>query len=316
MSSWVVGVDLGRTKTALGLIDPENRIVARRRLSTDAHLGAESVVERIALCVAELETELPGGERVSALGICAPGPVDHAAGTVLEPHELQGLHNTPLRQMLADRLRLPVSLDHDAKSAALGEFYYGAGHGAPALVYIVAGTGVGAAIVVDGQVFRGVRDLAGEVGHITLDRSGAPCPCGSRGCVETYLGGPGLERRYRETGRALSGEHITQLAREGDERARQVLREAGEALGLAVATMAMILNIDLYVVGGSVAKAGDLLLEPARRILPRYSFHSVSSGVRIVRSTLGEDAPLLGCAFQGRGAILETGTRGREDRGP
>ena len=297
MKNFVVGVDLGRTKTALGLIDPQNRVVSRRRLSTDAQRGAESVVERIALTVADLAAELPAGERICALGICTPGPVDHAEGVVLEPHELEGLHNTPLRKLLADRLRLPVSLDHDAKSAALGEFYFGAGRGASALAYIVAGTGVGAAIVVDGEVLRGVRDLAGEVGHITLDRHGEPCPCGSRGCVETFLGGPALERRYPE---ALSGERITQLAREGDERARRVLCEAGEALGLAVATMAMILNIDLYVVGGSVAKAGDLLLEPARRILPRYSFASVSSGVRIVPSALGDDAPLLGCAFQCR----------------
>ncbi len=309
MNDWVVGVDLGRTKIALGLIDPQDRIVAHRRMPTNAHEGAGSVVERIGGCVAGLKGELPAGGRISALGICTPGPVDHASGTVLEPHDLQGLHHTPLRQLLADRLRIPVSLDHDAKSAALGEFYYGAGRGAPALVYIVAGTGVGAAIVVDGRVFRGVRDLAGEVGHITLDRNGVPCPCGSRGCVETYLGGPWLERRYRlalasagrePAGQAISGELITQLARQNDTLARQVLREAGEALGLAVATLAMILNIDLYVVGGSVAKAGEMLLEPARRTMRHYCFQSVNSGVRIVASTMGDDAPILGCGWQAR----------------
>jgi glucokinase len=297
MSGWVVGVDLGRTKTALGLIDPENRIVARRRLSTDAHQGSASVVDRIARTVEELQSGIPQGGRIEALGICTPGPVDHAAGLVLEPHELRELHNTPLRQMLADRLGIPVSLDHDAKSAALGEFHFGAGRGSRAMVYIVAGTGVGAAIVIDGCVLRGVRDLAGEVGHITLDRDGDPCPCGSRGCVETYLGGPALERRYARAGRTATGEDITRLASDGDEQARLVLREAGEALGLAVATMAMILNIDLYVVGGSVAKAGDLLFGPARQIVPRYSFASVSSRIRILPSPLTDDAPLLGCAI-------------------
>jgi len=293
----------------MGLIDPQDRIVARGRMPTNAHEGAGSVVERIARSVTGFEGEMPAGARLGALGICAPGPVDHASGMVLEPHDLQGLHNTPLRQLLADRLGIPVSLDHDAKSAALGEFYYGAGRGAPALVYIVAGTGVGAAIVMDGQVFRGVRNLAGEVGHITLDRNGEPCGCGSRGCVETYLGGPGLERRYRNllastgsegAGQTVSGELITQLAQQGHAPARQALWEAGEALGLAVTTLAMVLNIDLYVVGGSVSKAGDLLLVPAREIVPRYSFRSISSDVQIVASPLGDDAPILGCGWQSR----------------
>ena len=160
MNDWVVGVDLGRTKIAMGLIDPQSRIVAQRRLSTNAQEGARAVLERIARGVADLEGELPSGERIHALGICTPGPVDHASGTVLEPHDLKALHNIPLRQLLGDRLGVPVSLDHDAKSAALGEFHYGAGRGEYALVYIVAGTGVGAAIVVGGEVFRGVRDLA------------------------------------------------------------------------------------------------------------------------------------------------------------
>jgi len=227
---------------------------------------------------------------------------------------LQALHHVPLRQQLADRLGVPVTLDHDAKSAALGEFHFGKGRGAPAMVYIVAGTGVGAAIVVDGQIFRGLRNLAGEVGHITLDRAGDSCPCGSRGCVETYLGGPWLERRYRRaalaergfepTDQTISGEDISRLARQDDRLALRVLREAGEALGLAVATLAMILNIDLYVVGGSVAKAADLVLDPARSTAARYSFRSISGNLQIVASDMGDDAPILGCAWQARAGCM------------
>jgi glucokinase len=309
MDGYVVGVDLGRTKTAVGLIDPQDRIVAQRRLPTYAREGPGAVVEQVASTVAHFQGDLPSGERIRALGICTPGPVDHTTGTVLEPHDLQGLHNAPLRQMLADRLGVPVSLDHDAKSAALGEFHYGAGCKSPALVYVVVGTGVGAAIVVDGQVFRGVRDLAGEVGHITLDRNGEPCACGSRGCVETHLSGPWLGRRYihalkrtggRQFNQAASGEMVTQLANQGDAMALQVLREAGEALGLAISIMAMILNIDLYVIGGSVSNAGELLLQPARQIVKQFSFPSINSGVRILASMKGDDAPILGCGWQAR----------------
>jgi glucokinase len=213
---------------------------------------------------------------------------------------------------LTDRLSLPVSLEHDAKAAALGEFYYGAGMNDQSMVYIVVGTGVGAAIIVDGEIYRGLHNFAGEVGHITLDRNGELCSCGSRGCVETYMSGPWLARRYQhvieQEGRTTSaddwqtitGERISQLADQGDPLAVKTLVDAGEALGVTVASLAMILNLDLYVIGGSVAKCGDMFLGPARKLVPRYSFKSVSSGVRIVANELDTDGPILGCGWLAR----------------
>ena len=255
--------------------------------------------------VAELEGELPRGKRIAALGICTPGPVDHRTGTLIDPPNMSGLHNTPLCEMLTERLGVPVCLEHDAKAAALGEFYYGAGRGERSMVYMVVGTGVGAAVIVDGQLYRGAHNSAGEVGHTTLDRHGELCSCGSRGCVETYMSGPWLARRYvhglgrmgREEQRSVTGELVARLAGEGNTLAMQVMTEAGEALGVAVASMAMILDIDLYVIGGSVARAGDLLLEPARKTVPECSYRSVSSRVRIVATELHEDGPILGCGY-------------------
>jgi glucokinase len=217
--------------------------------------------------------------------------------------------------MLIERLHVPVSLEHDAKAAALGDFYYGAGRGERSMVYVVVGTGVGAAIIVDGQLYRGACNSAGEVGHITLDRGGELCSCGSRGCVETYASGPWLARRYlrllereRQERRVadpgpLSGERVAHLAAGGDALALQVMTQAGEALGVAVASMAMILDVELYVVGGSVAKAGDLLLEPARQTVPDCSYRSVSCRVRIVATALGNDGPILGCDWLARQAL-------------
>jgi len=310
MSDWVVGVDLGATKIALGLIDPSDRIVAYRRMPTDAHDGPQAVVERIAQSVAELEGELPKGRHVAALGICSPGPLDHQTGMIIDPPNLPGLHNVPFRQMLAERLNLPVNLEHDAKAAALGEFYHGAGRGEPSMIFLIVGTGIGAAMIVDGQLYRGAHNSAGEVGHITLDRHGEVCSCGSRGCVETYASGPWLAHHYQvaleRAGRGpvgqspLTGEQVTRLAEQGDRLAMQVMAEAGDALGAAIASLAMILDIDLYVVGGSVAKAGDLLLEPARQGVPRYSHRSVAARVRIVPTALGDDGPLLGCGWLAR----------------
>ncbi|NUQ05348.1 MAG: ROK family protein [Anaerolineae bacterium] len=193
--SWVIGIDLGGTKTAVGLVSPENQVVGQRRIATHEEEGPASIVERIAGQIADLERE--HGQKAEAVGICCPGPVDHRSGSLLTLVNLPGLSNTPLRRLLADRLGLPVRLDHDAKAAALGEFHYGAGRGRGSMVYVVIGTGVGAAIILDGKLHYGESNTAGEVGHITVDRHGDLCACGSRGCMETYTSGPWLARRYR-----------------------------------------------------------------------------------------------------------------------
>lgn len=311
MKSYVIGADLGGTKIELGLVDPHDRIVARKRIPTEAQLGPASVVERIAACVAELRSHLPANERIAALGMCTPGPVDHEQGILLDPPNVQGLHFAPLGALLNTRLGIPIRLEHDAKAAALGEFYFGAGRGERSMVYIIVGTGVGAALIMDGAVYRGMHNSAGEFGHTVLDRNGLLCSCGNRGCVETFMSGPRLGQWYgilRESHQSLvishqspvSGEEVATLAAQGDPIAVAVITQAGEALGAAIATLAMIVNIDLFVVGGSVAKCGDLLLAPARRAVPRHAFASVAGHVRVVASGLDTDAPILGCAWLAR----------------
>ncbi len=306
MDNWVVGVDLGGTKVELGLVSPDDRIVDRRRIPTNPQDGAAQLVTRIGQAVDELKAALPDGESIAALGICSPGPVDPAAGLLIDPPNLQGLHNTPLRSLLESALNIPVVLEHDANAAALGDFHFGAGSDADDMAFIVVGTGVGAAIIVDDELYRGRHGAAGEIGHVTLDRHGEACSCGNRGCVETFISGPWLGRRYAAAVQLpeekVGGAEVATLAAEGDPIAKRVLADAGEALGIAVATMAMIVDVDLYVIGGSVAKAGDLLLEPARQAVPRHSFASVGSRVRIVPTALGDDGPVLGCAWLAREA--------------
>lgn len=307
MEKWVVGIDLGGTKIRAGLVSPQDKIVAVRQIPTNAHEGPAAVVTRMAAAVEELAAQLPAGQRIAALGICSPGPVDHTTGTLVDPPNLQGLHHTPLRQLLSARLGTPVVIEHDAKAAALGDYYFGAGKGSRSMVFVVVGTGVGAALIVDGQLYRGAHNSAGEIGHTTLDRHGDLCACGSRGCVETYMSGPWLARRYQravavdgQPSTTLSGGDVAQRAAEGDPVAAHVLDEAGNALGAAIATMAMMIDIDLFVIGGSVAKAGDLLLAPARRAVPHYSFASVGARVQILPTALHDDGPILGCAWLAR----------------
>jgi glucokinase len=310
MEPWVVGVDLGGTTIKLGLIDPQKKILERRRIPTNPEEGPENAIEHIAEVVNEYRKFIPDKENIAALGICCPGPVDHEAGMLINPTNLPKFYNVPLRQMLFERLNMPVSMEHDAKAAALGEFYYGAGRTQKSMVYFVVGTGVGAAIILDGQLIRGVKNFAGEIGHTTVDRNGELCSCGSKGCLETYTSGPWLARRYQHlldqenltnqspTESPITGETVISQARAGDPLARKIMTEAGEAIGIAVATMAMILDIELYVFGGGVSKCGDLLLEPARNTLPKYSFRTVSPRVRLMLSELGDNGPLLGCGWQ------------------
>jgi glucokinase len=312
MEPWVVGVDLGGTTIKLGLIDPQNKILERKKIPTNPEEGPESAIEHIAEVVNEYRNFVPDKENIAALGICCPGPLDHEVGMLINPTNLPKFYNVPLRQMLFDRLNMPVSMEHDAKSAALGEFYYGAGRNQKSMVYVVVGTGVGAAIIMDGQLVRGVKNFAGEIGHATVDRNGELCSCGSKGCLETYTSGPWLARRYqrlldqeRLTSRPtteipITGETVINLARADNPLAKKIMMEAGEAVGIAVATMAMILDVELYVFGGGVSKSGDLLLQPARLTVPKYSFRTVGPHVRLMTSELGEDAPLLGCGWQAR----------------
>lgn len=307
MKPWVIGIDLGATKIRLGLVGPQDDVVAVRQIPTNAHEGPNAVVERMAVEMGELARALPGGASIAAVGLCCPGPVDHISGMLLDPPNLLGLHHTPLRDLLAARLNLPVVIEHDAKAAALGDYYFGAGKGSRDMVFVVVGTGVGCAMIFDGELFRGSHNSAGEIGHTTIDHHGEPCHCGSRGCVETYMSGPSLARRYRRlleaagrpVGEATGGD-VARAAAEGDPLAVQVMQDAGDALGAAVATLAMITDVDLYVIGGSVAKAGDLLLAPARASAPRYSFASVGSRIRIAPTALHDDGPVLGCAWLAR----------------
>jgi glucokinase len=269
------------------------------------------VMVRICEQIDLLREHLPAGQTISAVGMCAPGPLDHITGTLKDPPNI-GLQHVPIGPMLQEKLGVPVKLEHDAKAAALGEFHYGAGRSVKNqpckhMVYIVAGTGVGGAMIDDGKLIRGVQNSAGEIGHISLDRNGMVCNCGSRGCVQTYLAGPYLVERYRgkrkeerekeEMQATLIGEDIAHLAKQGDKAAKEVLQEAGEALGLLVANLAVTLDVELYVLGGSVANLGNLLLGPAREIAPKYMLSSLANRVKIELSHLQGNEALLGCAY-------------------
>lgn len=306
MTNWVAGIDLGASKVAMSLVNPADQLAASRRFSTNTHLGPEQAAARIVAALREMEVET--GARAEAIGICSPGPVDHAAGVIVAPPNMPTWRDVPFRQMIMDGTGLPVTLEHDAKAAALGELYVGAGkqRGVRDLAYVIAGTGVGAAIIVNGQLFRGQHDSAGEVGHVTIDRRALPGSSGVFGCMESFLSGPYIAIQYERSGGkapagvTLNGESIGQLAAQGDPVANAVLDDAGDALAAGIGIIAMLMDIDLFVIGGSVAKLGERLLAPARAALPRYVYKHVAPRVTIVETQLHESGAILGAAWQAR----------------
>lgn len=297
-NTWRIGVDLGGTSFKCGLISPKNKIVARNQAPTNPRQGPEQAADRIAQNVRALLTDVPKAAHISAVGICSPGPLDHTTGVLIEPPNL-GWHNVPFAEMVSTRLGMPVTLEHDAKAAALGEYHFGAGRGSDAMALIIMGTGIAAGIIINGKLYRGIHDSAGELGHITVDMAGPICRCGSNGCVEAFAAGPAILSAYEYAANTHveSADAIVQAAQNGDEIAQRVFERAGTALGAGLATLAMLVDISTFVMFGGVVAAGDLILEPTRKALKHYSYKSVSARARIVVAELGNDAGILGAAY-------------------
>lgn len=312
----LAGIDIGGTKIHIAIGTADGSIVADKRLPMNPSESAEAMVDRIVDATRELAIRPADSGRIAAVAVCCPGPIDYQRGVILDPANIPNLHGAPLRDLLQERFAVPVDLEHDAKAAALGEYWFGGGSASGSMVYIVIGTGVGAGIILDGEIYRGERNYAGEIGHVSFRPDGPVCSCGSHGCVELYLAGPDLVDRYRQGGSVERSEDLTAIgvverARNGEQLAGLTLSDAGEALGFAVATTAMILDVTEYVIGGSVAKADELLLQPARRAVPRYSYASVAERVTIRRGQLGGRAPLVGCLQIAR-LLISAGTDSAE----
>jgi glucokinase len=300
---WVVGVDIGGTLTKAVLVDPEGEPVGHAQRATPVAGGPEAVMAAVALLIAELSLLLPAGEDLAALGVAVPGAVDAGRGVVVEATNL-GWRAVRLAEGLHRLVGLPVFVEHDVRSAALGELRYGQ-RAVTDFLFIALGTGVGGAVVTHGQVYTGVRQLAGEIGHVVVAPGGPVCGCGKRGCLEAIASVPAVLRRVRELGLSacLTGEDLAALVAAGEERATNVWHEAAEALALALANYTVVLDPEQIIVGGGMAEAGDLLLEPVRAAMARQL--PAAYQVKVHASLLGAAAGRLGAATVARERLQE-----------
>lgn len=305
---WFGSADLGGTNIAMGICDAAGSLLAERTVPTQSHLGPASVIERIAIALAELAAE--AGGPLAAVGMGVPGLVNKDGTTLFLPNLPTQWRNIPVAAELRDRLGCPVYLLNDARLATLGELSFGRGREAETLVFFTIGTGIGGGVAIDGRLRLGPLGAAGELGHQTIVPDGPLCGCGSHGCLEAIASGPAISAegiRLMRAGQAprldeLTGgsadlvtpQQMSKAAGEGDEAVAGALRRAGTFLGIGVANVVTALHPDLVVLGGGVSGTGELLIGAVRsEVLKRVRMFPAGN-VRIEYSDLKDKAGLYG----------------------
>ncbi len=302
----IIGVDLGGTKLAVGIVDDTLGVLSRTVEPTAAESAdacLRDIYRRLDAAVAEYGP-------VDAIGVGTASMVNFRAGRVVQSTNLP-LRDVPLRDLLHDRYSVPVAIDNDANVACLAEFRYGAGVGTSEMIMLTLGTGIGGGIVTGGHLYRGVSGAAAELGHMVIDFDGPRCQgaCPNYGCLEVYASGQAMGQAARDAARSApgsalgqalaSGEEVdgpllSRLALDGDPTAVAVLTAIGEKLGVGITSIVNIFNPELVVVGGGAAEAGEILLEAARRVVAGRALSPQRDEVRIVAAQHGQDAGVLG----------------------
>lgn len=303
-----IGVDIGGTKVAAGVVDEQGRVLDRERRETP---GADAVATEST--IVEVVSALAERHRVAAVGIGAAGWIANDRRTVLfSPH--LAWRNEALHAALAGRIQLPLIVENDANAAAWAEYRFGVAAGEAVVACVTLGTGIGGGLTVAGQVYRGAYGIACEWGHMTVVPDGRLCACGNRGCWEMYASGRALARDARElaaespvaaarllklggTSDGLTGPVVTAAAADGDPAALSICTTMGRWLGRGLANVAAVIDPSMFVIGGGVSAAGDLLLRPAREEFA----HSLSGRgfrplARVEVAALGPDAGMVGAA--------------------
>jgi glucokinase len=296
MADVTLALDIGATKIAAGLVDPDGTLVHQAKLPTP-----DGDAEAVWAVVDSLVTEAlaTAGGRVRGVGIASAGPIDLRSGTV-SPINITEWQRFPIVDRVSAVVGAPVRLGGDGLCMALGERWRGAARGAQFLLGMVVSTGVGGGLVLDGAPYDGRTGNAGHVGHVVVDPDGSVCSCGGRGCVETIAAGPRMARWAREHGWEAPAEadakELADAANAGHPVALQAFRRGATAVAAMIASVGAVCDLDLVVIGGGVAKSGALLFDPLRETLASYARLDFLRGVRVVPAELGGDAGLVGAA--------------------
>jgi glucokinase len=305
-----IGIDLAQPVLRAALINSDGEVIERR----EAPLDSEHVVAQVAEVVATFK-----GHPVSTVGVSIPGLVNRLTDRVVASTELPAMVREELHAELMQITGLRFELENDANAAAYGEYKVGGGSGCRDMFYMSIGKGIGGAIILDGKLWTGASGLAGEVGHITIDAEGIECVCGNTGCLETIASAPNIVRRAQERldrdstsslsrlalNKEFTADDVAHEANQGDDFSAMMIERTGKYIGIGVASVINLLNIECIVLGGGVMDAGDLILQPIIQEARHRAFQPCFEATRIAAATLGRDASAIGAALLARDARAE-----------
>ncbi|MDX9992457.1 MAG: ROK family protein [Anaerolineales bacterium] len=315
----VVGIDMGATHLTIALADFSARVIDEIEIPFDITQGPIPCLAQVEALLTELlEKNDMRLEHILAIGMGVPGPIVNQAGMVISPPIMPGWDGYPIRLEMESKWNIPVSLNNDAELGMLGEWAYGAGRGEEHLAYIKVGSGIGAGLLLNGQVYQGATGSAGEIGHLTIEENGPLCDCGSNGCLEALAGGKAIARQAREVALSstrtllssmgppeeLTARDVAAAARRGDLPSQQIIARAGSHLGIAIAGMVNLFNPRVVVIGGGVSQIGDLLLQPIRDTVRRRSLAGAAQVVKINTAILRRRSSIMGAIVQALSTAL------------
>ncbi|MDF2626203.1 MAG: hypothetical protein K0R39_34 [Symbiobacteriaceae bacterium] len=309
---YFLGIDIGGTKLAVGLVTATGQQLSAVREASRAHEGPDRMLERLVQLSRQAiaEAGVPAGEVVAA-GVGCGGPLNPDTGVVMNPPNLPGWDNVPVVDRLSAALGMPVYLDNDANAAALGEHRFGAGRGVDNLIYLTISTGLGGGIIIGGHLYQGENGNAGEIGHMSVFYEGRACGCGNHGCLEAYASGTSIVARVQEAIRAgepsamvdmagsvdaITGETLLAALEHGDSLAERIWAETIKILGAGVASVVNIFNPRKVVLGGGITNFGDRLFVPLREQVAARAMAPLAQVVEIVPAALGSQVGVLGAA--------------------
>lgn len=309
----ILAIDLGGTKIVTALVSPEGEIVAREFTPTLAEEGTLAVIHRMMATIDSLINQANTPRSYfSTLAIAAAGAINSEEGIVTASPNLPGWDNVPLREMVRKETGLETFIINDASAAALGEHCFGIGKIVNNLIYITVSTGIGGGIIINGKLYTGVSGSAGEIGHMTIDVNGPRCNCGNTGCLEVLASGKAVAREALKSiehgaktiilelaegePQNITAQTVSTAAQKGDELASAIISKAATYLGVGMVNIVNIFNPEMIIVGGGMAKMGDMLIDTARKVVAERAFHLPTQHVRIVPSQLGDNAAVIGAA--------------------
>lgn len=313
MKKYRIGVDVGGTNVKIALVDFDGKIVYSNTVPTRAEMGYEAGVNSIKQAIKDLMTETKETEKtIEAIGFGLPGQIDYKAGLVKNLPNIPGWVNIPLAKLIEEEFSIPTKLDNDVRCAALGELNFGAGKDCQNLICITIGTGIGSGIVLNGKLVRGATNAAGEIGHIKMSLKDGPlCGCGDYGCFEAYASGPAivtLAKEYISGGKSAKYKEmaadgiitpylVAQSALQGDAVSIQIFKQIGTIIGTGLASVVNLLNPEKIIIGGGVADAGDILLEPIVNAIKDRAMPIQAEAVQVVPAKLANTAGVIGASL-------------------